>query len=586
VAEAKKTKTTKDTTKKVPAKKTTGTKNTTTRSTTKNKPTTSKKTNSPSKTTVSKKKPVVKDKVVEEKVKPPVKKTTTSKKTSSPSKTTVSKKKPTKKKPKGSNPKTAKQIKDEIVTKEAIEEVFEGKDTKKKRLGKTFYLIFSIIFYAIAFFYINNVLYDNQDLVQSALFAFAALFVVFVLLNFGLHRIVINFFRLPLKFLLTEAKMDIRKDVIVDPDKKGVQGKFGKHKAIFTLILYALIMILLMGSQVWNGILDEDKVLVIITQSLSTGLVFLVIVCSWQYIFNIIPSILDNSIDARNGYILTLSAIVMIIYVVFIIFEISYLAEMMIFILILGFIALLGVNLNMIVGEFNIFKNLRNRARQSKSVTRAVFMIFFSFHLYIILYASVVAYSIYNQNPEAYNFTNFEYQDVIVEDVFVFGTEVTDVYDSNGIQITTVYDKDGNVITDFKDDDGNYILTYYDSNGSELEYYMNPGDLNPISEVEKDNKFYYPESSHFADYHFTFYDGTLVGIDQEELPHTYGDMLYYAIITISSIGYGDISPNSNFALPQFWGAFLSIYGITFYALSIGYVSNIAGMGLTEKREED
>ncbi len=63
-------------------------------------------------------------------------------------------------------------------------------------------------------------------------------------------------------------------------------------------------------------------------------------------------------------------------------------------------------------------------------------------------------------------------------------------------------------------------------------------------------------------------------------------MLYYAVITISSIGYGDISPNSNYALPQFWGAFLSIYGITFYALSIGYVSNIASLGITEKKEDE
>ena len=90
------------------------------------------------------------------------------------------------------------------------------------------------------------------------------------------------------------------------------------------------------------------------------------IVCSWQYLFNIIPNILEKSIDAKNGFILTLSAAVMIIFVLFQIFEISYLSELMIFILIIGFIALLGVNLNMIVGEINIFQNLRKR--HSKTV--------------------------------------------------------------------------------------------------------------------------------------------------------------------------------------------------------------------------
>lgn len=497
------------------------------------------------------------------------------------------KKAPQRKKPKTTTPKTKKQIKAEVVTKEAIEKVFEGKETvEKKKLGKTFYLIFSVVFFAIAFFYINNVVYDNGDYIQSALFAFASLFVIFVLLNFGVHRILINFFRLPFKFLFEEAKAEIHKDIIVDPNEKGMKGRFSKYKAIFTIIIYSLILILLIGSQIWNGVLDGDKVLIIITQSLSTGLVFLVIVCSWQYLFNIIPDILENSIDAKNGYILTLSAIVMIIYVVFIIFDISYLAEMMIFILIIGFIALLGVNLNMIVGEFNIFKNLKNRSSQNKSVTRAVFLIFFSFHLYIILYASVVAYSIYNWNPDTYNFTNFQYEDVVIENVDYLGNEVMEVYDSNGALITTVYDESGNEVTEFIDEDGKYILVYYNSIGDPLRYYYSPTDINEISEVEKDGEFYYLGANQFHELHFTYLGGTLVGIKSEAIPHTYGDMLYYAVITISSIGYGDISPNSNYALPQFWGGFLSIYGITFYALSIGYVSNIAGIGVSEKREED
>ena len=166
---------------------------------------------------------------------------------------------------------------------------------------------------------------------------------------------------------------------------------------------YALIIIILVGSQIYNGIVDQDKILVIITQSSLTLLVFLIIVCSWQYLFNILPGVLDKSIDAKNGFILTLSASVMIIYVIFNIFNIVYLAEMMIFILIIGFIALLGVNLNMIIGEINIFQNLKQR--HSKTVTRVVFMIFFSFHLYVILYASVVAYSIYKWEPDTYNFS-------------------------------------------------------------------------------------------------------------------------------------------------------------------------------------
>mgnify|MGYP000884081575 CR=1 FL=1 len=522
------------------------------------------KTEKTKKTTVAKKPPVVKEEVV--------------------------KKAPVKKKPKTtSTPKTTKQLKAEVVTKAAVAEVFEGKVQKEhKKVGKTFYLIFSLIFFTIAFFYINNVIYDNAEPLESALFAFAALFVVFVLLNFNVHMIIINFFRLPFKFLFAEAKLELNHGVIVDPEAKGFNAKLSKYKAIFTLILYGLILLLLMGSQIWNGIIDGDKILVIISQSLATGFVFLMIVCSWQYLFNIIPSVLENSIDAKNGFILTLSAIVMIIYVVFIIFDVTYLAELMIFILIIGFVALLGVNLNMIVGELNIFSNLKNRTTKNKSVTRAVFMIFFSFHLYIILYASVVAYSIYNWNPDTYNFINFEYEEVLVENVTSFTTPVNEVYDVNGVLIDTVYDKDGKEITKFKLEDGTYVKEFYDVNGIEItNFYIDTSGFNPISEVQdEDGEVYYPASSNWATHHFTYVDGTLVGLQVVELPHTYGDMLYYAVITISSIGYGDITPNSNYAMPQFWGGFLSIYGITFYALSIGYVSNIAGMGVTEKREED
>lgn len=514
--------------------------------------------------------------------------TSTSKKTSSKSTTVASTtKKPVVKKttkPKKTTKKTASQVKKEIVTKEAVQKVFEGE--QRKRRGKTFYLLFSIVFLAGTFFYINNILYDDGDYLQSALFSVAALFVVFMLLNFNIHMIVINFFRLPFKYLFTEAKMEINKDIIEDPEEKGVNKKFNKVRAIFTLLLYFFVLLLLVGSQIYNGIMDDDKVLVIITQSLLTGFIFLVIVCSWQYIFNIIPSILENTIDARNGFILTLSAIVMIIYVVFIIFDITFLSELMIFILIVGFTALLGVNLNMIIGEFNIFKNLRSRSKKSKTVTRMVFTIFFSFHLYIILYASVVAYSIYVWEPDAYNFINYEYEEVLVEDLEYNDVLVTEVYDGEGNLITSVYDINGNEITDVITSDGKYIKQYYDSLGNTIEFYMSPTDIDPITELQKDYTTYYLGFYEEENNHFIFIDGTLKGVEQVALPHTYGDMLYYAVITISSVGFGDISPNSNYPISQFWGGFLSIYGLTFYALSIGYVSNIAGMGLSERRDEE
>ncbi|MCF7926586.1 MAG: potassium channel family protein [Candidatus Izimaplasma sp.] len=475
---------------------------------------------------------------------------------------------------------TVKQTKTQIVKKD-MKTVFDGKP--KKQFGKTFYLVFALVFYAGAFFYINSVVYDNQDILQSALFAFAALFVVFILLNFNVHIIIYNFFRLPLKYLLDQAKAEVNKEIEVDSNKKGVETRFSKYRAVLTLLLYSVILLLLVGSQVYNGLLEDVKVLVIITSALSTAFFFIIIVCSWQYLFNIIPSVLENTIDAKNGFILTMSAMVMVVYIIFIIFEISFFAETMIFILIIGFIALLGVNLNMIVGEFNIFKNLRNRNKQSKTVTRLVFMIFFSFHLYVILYASVVAYSIYVWNPTSYNFTNFEYEEVLVTDVTYFGSAITDLYDGQGDLIENVYDAKGNLITQFKKSDGTYKTEFYDEDGNPIvDFYQTPDALNAIAEVEKNGVYYYPVYQTWASNFFTYANGELVGLETKALPHTYGDMLYYAVITISSIGYGDISPNSNVAIAQFWGGFLSIYGITFYALSIGYVSNIAGLSLDSK----
>ena len=104
----------------------------------------------------------------------------------------------------------------------------------------------------------------------------------------------------------------------------------------------------------------------------------------------------------------------------------------MIFVLIVGFIALLGVNLNMIVGEINIFQNLRGR--KSKAVTRVVFIIFFAFHIYVILYASVVAYSIYNWEPDSFVFSTFDYKNELY----------TDLEDQSGNKLTTVYWDDDN----------------------------------------------------------------------------------------------------------------------------------------------
>ncbi len=461
-----------------------------------------------------------------------------------------------------------------IVKKQAVSKTLETNEKPQKKRGKSFYLILSIIVFASSFFYINNILYNNNDYIQSAIFAFMIVFVMFVLINFNIHRIFINFFRLPMKYLLEEAKLSIEKEVIVT-DKKGIKKSFRKHKAIFTLVFYGIIFLLLVGSQVYAGILDEDRISLIITQSSATGLIFIVIVCSWQYLFNIIPNMLEKSIDAKNGFILTLSAFAMIIYAVFMVFNITYLAAAMLFILIIGFVALLGVNLNMIVGEINIFSNLKNK--KNKSVTRIVFMIFFGFHLYIILYASVIGFSIYNWNPQAYNFINTPYEHEIYEDVTDFNfNPVEEVYDFNGDVIDEVYDINGKVITNFIDTNGNVIEDVYTKDGVKIiSFYNEIGQQ--YYEVQTDDIVFYNND-------FRYYDGTLVGIRTIEKPHTYGDFLYYTVVTVSTLGYGDITPNTNFATAKAWGAFLGIYGVTFYALSIGFVSNIAIEGAQRKED--
>lgn len=369
-------------------------------------------------------------------------------------------------------------------------------NVEQEKKGKLFYLVFAVLFYAGAFFYINNILYNNNDYIESALFAFAALFVVFILIEFNIHMILVNFFRLPFKYLIDQSRLEIKKTT-GHAKSKGIKSKSRRYRAIFTLTLYILIILLLVGSQIYNGIIDEDKFTVIFTQSLLSMFVFLVIICSWQYLFNILPGVLDKSIDAKNGFILTLSAAGMIIFVAFYLFDITYLSELMIFVLIVGFIALLGVNLNMIVGEINIFQNIKSK--KNKAVTKAVFLIFFSFHAYVILYASVVAFSIYRWEPETFNFSN----DVCYSENIIGLNEYT----------------------------GDHVF--------------------------------------------------------ESIPceHGYGDFLYYTVVSVSTLGYGDITPSLDYSISQAWGAFLSFYGFTFFALSIGLVSNIAIEGIIS-REDD
>lgn len=479
---------------------------------------------------------------------------------------------PKKKKP---EPKITEVI--EKVIKENLEQNDITVKTRRKK-GKVFYLVLTIVFYAAAFFYINNIMYDNNDFLKSALFAFAALFVFFVLLQFNIHMIFINFYRLPFKYLWEQTKIEFKKDTKEESRKS--KSPFNRYKALFTLSLYIIIIILLVGSQIYNGIIDGDKVLVIITQSSLTLLVFLTIVCSWQYLFNILPEILDKSIDAKNGFILTLSASVMIIYVIFNIFNIVYLAEMMIFILIVGFIALLGVNLNMIVGEINIFQNLKQK--HSKTVTKVVFLIFFAFHLYVILYASVVAYSIYVWEPNTYNFSYEVNEYETVEDLYDSNNSlIQDIYYPAGVILTDVYDINGKVITNYLDEDGYPIYPVYDQTGNIIrEYYdvFNHPYNNDWSPV-------YDETGVAVDV-FYFNGSGLEGIATNIKAHDYGDFLYYTVVTVSTLGYGDITPSTEYGIAQAWGGFLSIYGFTFFALSISFVSNIAIEGATSSREED
>jgi hypothetical protein len=484
--------------------------------------------------------------------------------------------------PRKTTPRVKKQ--EELTTLEVVKKKIEGKEiVDKKPLGKTFYLLFSIVFYLGSFFYINNVYFEDGDLVQSALFSFAALFVVFVLILFNIHRIVIGFFVLPFRRLMKQARQEVHKEIYFSVGKNKVQTTFNKYRTIFTFVLYILIALLLMYATITEGLDTNEALVKVITKTVTTELIFIVVLCSWQYLFNILPEVLDQTIDAKNGYILTLSAIVMIIFVVFNIFNVLYLSEIMIFILIIGFIALLGVNLNMIVGEINIFNNIRNR--RDKTVTRLVFTIFFSFHIYIILYASVVAFSIYQWNNDSFNFSSNPTEEMIVSEVYNSNDEKigSQVYYYNDIVMTymviaDIYDNSGNEITTYLDNEGNPPRKIFSDIDIEIEqFYTSVGQ--PLTDLQDEDGTYCLDTS-------VYYDGNGLGCKIETpIPHEYGDFLYWTVISVSTIGYGDVAPSTEYPIAMGWGAFLGLYGLTFFALSISFVSNIAMEGINARKED-
>lgn len=480
------------------------------------------------------------------------------------------------KKPK-TTPKARVKQESELTTLEVLEAKVDGEPILEKQpLGKAFYLIFSLVFYAIAFFYIYTVVYNSNDILQSAIFAFAALFVAFVLMLFNIHKMVFYFFVLPFKRLVKQARLETHKEIIFSVGKNKVQTTFNKYRSLFTLILYGLLAGFIIYASVIGSIEQGDTVVQMIYSALITVIVFVVVINSWQFLFNIIPSILDKSIDAKNGYVLSMSAAVIVIYLIFLFFGINYMSEIMIFVLIIGFIALLGVNLNMIVGEINIFQNLRGK--QNKAVTRVVFVIFFGFHIYVIIYASVVAYSIYNWETDAFNFSEVHYEFTVDDELYANSVLIDQVYDSSGNVVAFLYDSNGNQIDKGIDQEGMILSQVYFQDGSQaLDFYDNLGG-NLFNVVDRNGN---TVNNYF------FYEGRLAKIDTRiEKLHTYGDFLYWTVVTVSTIGYGDIYPSTEYPVAQAWGGFLGMYGLTFFALSISFVSNIAMEGVNIVRQEN
>ena len=138
----------------------------------------------------------------------------------------------------------------------------------------------------------------------------------------------------------------------------------------------------------------------------------------------------------------------------------------------------------------------------------------------------------------------------------VQGIELDKGIDEEGLVLPSVYFEDGSIVDDYYDQTGTALQNIVDSDGNTV--------FNPF-----------------------FYDGRLATIrNRTEKLHTYGDFLYWTVVTVSTIGYGDIYPSTEYPVAQAWGGFLGMYGLTFFALSISFVSNIAMEGVKIVRQEN